>query len=68
MSCKGPVIWALSLFSFVFHGTLSDTPFARAQQNNTTFMTYTDAVLGFTIRYPWNWTVNANNTLNKYFT
>jgi hypothetical protein len=68
MSCKGPLIWALSLLflSFVFLSILSDTPFARAQQGNTTFMTHTNADLGFTIKHPWNWTVNASNTINGH--
>ena len=41
-------------------------PIAAAQQNNTSFLTYTNADLGFTIRYPWNWTVNASNTINGH--
>ena len=41
-------------------------PIAAAQQNNTSFLTYTNADLGFTIRYPWNWTVNAGNTINGH--
>ena len=39
---------------------------AAAQQNNTSFVTYINADLGFTIRYPWNWTVNASNTINGH--
>ena len=41
-------------------------PIAAAQQNNTSFLTYTNTELGFTIRYPWNWTVNASDTINGH--
>ena len=41
-------------------------PIAAAQQSNTSFLTYANADLGTTIRYPWNWTVNASNTINGH--
>jgi hypothetical protein len=39
-------------------------PIAAAQQNNTSFLTYANTDLGFTIRYPW--TVNASDTINGH--
>ena len=39
---------------------------ARAQQNNANFLTYTNKDLGFSIKYPSNWTVNISNILNDH--
>jgi hypothetical protein len=56
-----------SLMSLMMISVIScNFPIAAAQQNNTSFLTYTNADLGFTIRYPWNWTVNASNTINGH--
>jgi hypothetical protein len=56
-----------SLMSLMMISVIScNFPIAAAQQNNTSFLTYTNADLGFTIRYPWNWTVNASNTINDH--
>jgi hypothetical protein len=56
-----------SLMSLMMISVIScNFPIAAAQQNNASFLTYTNADLGFTIRYPWNWTVNASNTINGH--
>jgi hypothetical protein len=63
MFCKCQVSWILPLLilSFIFLGIVYGIPFARAQQDGTNFLAYTNTELGFTIKYPSDWTVeNAN--------
>jgi hypothetical protein len=46
-----------------------NTPLARAQQDNAaSFLTYTNTDLGFTIKYPSDWTANdsTNNIVNGH--
>ena len=70
MICKPPVVWVLPLLFmlFVFLSVVNETPFTRAQQNNTNFITYTNTNLGFTIKHPTDWAVNDrnNNTVNGH--
>jgi hypothetical protein len=42
----------------------SNVPAASAQQDSTNFLTYTSTGLGFTIKYPSNWTVDDNAVVN----
>ena len=70
MFCKRPVVWVLPLLFmlFIFLSVVNETPFTRAQQNNTNFITYTNTNLGFTIKHPSDWTVDDrnNNTVNGH--
>jgi hypothetical protein len=51
-----PLLTVLSMFP----GIISNIPFAEAQQANSNFLTYTSTDLGFTIKYPSDWTVNED--------
>ena len=70
MFCKRPVVWVLPLLFmlFIFLSVVNEIPFTRAQQNNTNFITYTNTNLGFTIKHPFDWTVDDrnNNTVNGH--
>ena len=65
MYCKSQLPWILpSLIWFlILSVTAYNIPIARAQQdnNNTNFLTYTNTNLGFTIKYPSDWTVDESN-------
>jgi len=50
----------LSLLSGIFYGP----SLAGAQQDSTNFLTYTNTDLGFTIKYPSDWTVDDANVTN----
>jgi PsbP-like protein len=39
---------------------------ARAQQDNTNFLTYTNTYLSFTIKYPSDWTINESDIVNGH--
>jgi hypothetical protein len=43
-------------------------PLASAQGANAGFLTYTNTDLGFTIKYPSDWTVNETDTADIKFT
>ena len=62
MSCKSRVLWILSLLVslFILSIITHSIPLANAQQDNTNFLTYTNTNLGFTIKYPHNWTVDES--------
>jgi hypothetical protein len=67
MLCKGQLYWILPLLLPLL--VLSDLefalPLAKAQQDSAaSFLIYTNRDLGFTIKYPFNWTVNASNIIN----
>jgi hypothetical protein len=66
MSCKGwlsCILPIVILFS-IFPGILYNMPLAGAQQDNTNFLTYTNTDLGFTIKYPSDWTVDESGVSN----
>jgi hypothetical protein len=44
---------------FLLPGIFYDPSLADAQQHNANFLTYTNTNLGFTIKYPSDWTVNT---------
>jgi hypothetical protein len=68
MLYKCQVAWILLLL--ISFSTLSviayNIPIAAAQNDNANFLTYTNTNLGFTIRYPSNWTVNDRNIVNGH--
>jgi len=63
MSCKSRLLCILpSLVSvFILSIITHSIPLANAQQDNTNFLTYTNTNLGFTIKYPPDWTVDESN-------
>src|SRR5918911_704193 len=70
MYCKIQPPWILpSLMSLTMLFVISyNTPIATAQRDSANFLTYTNTNLGFTIKYPSDWTVNDrnNNTVNGH--
>ena len=68
MCCKRRLSWILpSLISFFILSAIAhNVPIVRAQQDNTNFLTHTNTDLGFTIKYPLDWTVNGSNIINGY--
>jgi PsbP-like protein len=57
----------LLLSSFISYNIERNIPLAKAQQDNASFLTYTNPDLGFTIKYPSDWTVNdSNNMVNGH--
>ena len=54
------------LSSFISYNIERNIPLAKAQQDNASFLTYTNPDLGFTIKYPPDWTVNNTNTVNGH--
>jgi hypothetical protein len=46
---------------FILYIITHSIPLANAQQDNTNFLTYTNTNLGFTIKYPPDWTVDESN-------
>ena len=68
MCCKRRLSWILpSLISFfILSAIVHNIPIVRAQQDNTNFLTHTNTDLGFTIKYPLDWTVNGSNIINGY--
>jgi hypothetical protein len=63
MSCKIQLLWILpSIVSLFISSIITySIPLANAQQDNTNFLTYTNTNLGFTIKYPPDWTVDESN-------
>jgi hypothetical protein len=63
MSCKSRLLWILPLVVslFILYIITHSIPLANAQQDNTNFLTYTNTNLGFTIKYPPDWTVDESN-------
>ena len=55
--CILPSLVSLFILSIITHSI----PLANAQQDNTNFLTYTNTNLGFTIKYPPDWTVDESN-------
>ena len=68
MYCKIQPLWILpSIMSLMILYVISyNIPIATAQQDSANFLTYTNTNLGFTIKYPSNWTVNASNIINGH--
>jgi hypothetical protein len=55
------IVLMLVVFSFAFSLSLSTQALAQV---NSTFLTYTNTDLGFTIKYPSDWTVNESGIAN----
>src|SRR5919202_5900132 len=69
MLYKRQVAWILLLlisFSTLSVIVVYNISIAAAQNDNANFLTYTNTNLGFTIKYPSNWTVNASNIINGH--
>ena len=60
MSCKSRLLCILPspVSVFILSIITHNIPLANAQQDNTNFLTYTNTKLGFTIKYPPDWTVD----------
>jgi hypothetical protein len=57
----------IAITYFVFHIAVivyNNIPNTAAQNGNANFLMYTNPDLGFTIKYPSNWTVNDSNNNN----
>ena len=63
MSCKSRLLCILPspVSVFILSIITHNIPLANAQQDNTNFLTYTNTKLGFTIKYPPDWTVDESN-------
>jgi hypothetical protein len=62
MLCKDQPYWILPLLlSHVILSSIAcNMPLATAKQDTTNFLTYVNKGLGFTIKYPSNWTVKKS--------
>ncbi len=58
--CQIAWILLLSISFSILSVIVYNTPFATAQQDNANFLTYTNTHLGFTIKYPSDWTVEES--------
>jgi PsbP-like protein len=68
MFCKSQPFWILpSLVSLMMLSVIAfNVPIVRAQQDSTNFLTYTNTDLGFTIKYPSDWSVNDSKIVSEH--